>query len=97
MDFIEGAWRSRGGQAFLALYSTYTDSKGEMHSRIVPTLALGSMVTTTRNDVQYVVTEFGVARLKGFDLRRRVKELISIAHPDFRDWLKSEAQRLKYI
>lgn len=97
MDFIEGAWRSKGGQAFLALYSTYTDSKGEMHSRIVPTLALGSMVTTTRNDVQYVVTEYGVARLKGFDLRRRVKALISIAHPDFRDWLKSEAQRLKYI
>ncbi len=97
VDFIEGAWRSKGGQAFLALYSTYTDKGGEMHSRIVPTLSPGSMITTTRNDVQYIVTEYGVAWLKGFDLKRRVKELIKIAHPDFRDWLESEARKLNYL
>jgi len=97
MDFVEGAWRSRGGQAFLALYSTYTTKDGEMKSRIAPTLSPGSMITTTRNDVQYIVTEYGIARLKGFDIKRRVKELISIAHPDFRDWLSFEAGKLKYI
>lgn len=97
MDFTEGTWRSNGGQAFLALYSTYKDKSGVMHSSIVPTLTPGSMVTTTRNDVQYVVTEFGIARLKGFDLRQRVKDLVRIAHPDFRDWLMEEARKLKYI
>jgi 4-hydroxybutyrate CoA-transferase len=97
MDFTEGAWRSNGGQAFLALYSTYKDKSGILHSSIVPTLTPGAMVTTTRNDVQYVVTEFGVARLKGFDLRQRVKDLVRIAHPDFRDMLMEEARKLKYI
>ncbi|MBP1762208.1 MAG: acetyl-CoA hydrolase [Firmicutes bacterium] len=97
MDFTEGTWRSNGGQAFLALYSTYKDKSGKLHSSIVPTLTPGSMVTTTRNDVQYVVTEYGVAWLKGFDLRQRVKELVRIAHPDFRDQLMEEARKLKYI
>lgn len=97
MDFMEGAWRSKGGKAFLALYSTFTDKSGEVKSRICPTLSLGSMVTTTRNDVQYVVTEYGVADLKGYDLRKRVKDLINIAHPDFRDWLTFEAKKLNYI
>jgi acyl-CoA hydrolase len=97
MDFTEGAWRSNGGQAFLACYSTYKDKSGVMHSSIVPTLTPGSMVTTTRNDVQYVVTEYGVARLKGFNLRQRVKDLVRIAHPDFRDMLMEEARKLKYI
>ncbi|NLV21246.1 MAG: hypothetical protein GXY49_04585 [Syntrophomonadaceae bacterium] len=59
---------SNGGQSFLALYSTYKDKSGVMHSRIVPTLTPGPVVTTTRNDVQYVVTEYGVAWLKGFNL-----------------------------
>lgn len=53
--------------------------------------------TVSRTDVQYVVTEYGVAFLKGQNLRTRVKELIRIAHPDFRDWLKFEARRLNYI
>jgi 4-hydroxybutyrate CoA-transferase len=97
MDFMEGAWRSKGGKAFLALYSTYTDKSGEVKSRICPTLSPGSMVTTTRNDVQYVVTEYGVADLKGYDLRKRIKDIINIAHPDFRDWLTFEAKKLNYI
>lgn len=97
MDFTEGAWRSKNGKAFLALYSTYKDKNGVMHSSITPTLTPGSMVTTTRNDVQYVVTEYGVAWLKGFNLRQRVKDLVRIAHPDFRDQLMEEARKLKYI
>lgn len=97
MDFTEGAWRSKGGQAYLALYSTYEDKDGVVHSRIQPTLSPGSMVTTTRNDVQYIVTEYGVARLKGFDLRQRVKALVAIAHPDFRDWLEFEARKLNFL
>jgi len=97
MDYTEGAWRSRGGKAFLALYSTYTNKSGEMISRVVPNLAPGSMVTTTRNDVQYIVTEYGVAYLKGLNMKKRVEELIRIAHPDFRDQLRFEAKQLKYL
>lgn len=98
MDFVEGAWRSKGGKAFLALYSTYEDkTTGELKSRIVPTLTPGAYVTTTRNDTQYVVTEYGVAYLKGYNMRDRVKSLIRIAHPDFRDWLTFEAKKLNYI
>lgn len=97
MDFIEGAWRSKGGKAFLATYSTYRDNKGELHSKIVPMLPAGAQVTTPRGDVQYVVTEYGVAYLKGQHLRKRVEELISVAHPDFRDWLRWEARKLNYI
>jgi len=97
MDFIEGAWRSKGGKAFLATYSTYQDKEGNLHSKILPTLTPGAQVTTTRGDVQYVVTEFGIAYLKGQNLRKRIEELINIAHPDFRDWLRFEAKRLNYL
>jgi acyl-CoA hydrolase len=97
MDFTEGAWKSNGGKAFLALYSTYKDKSGVLHSSIVPSLTPGSMVTTTRNDVQYVVTEYGVAWLKGFSLRQRVKDLVRIAHPDFREELLEGAKKLHYI
>lgn len=97
IDFTEGAWRSRGGKAFLALYSTYSTKSGELKSRIVPDLAQGALVTTTRNDVQYVVTEYGVAYLKGSNLRKRAASLIRIAHPDFRDQLSFEAKRLHYL
>ena len=98
IDFIEGAWRSKGGKAILALYSTYEEKDtGELKSRITPLLKPGSFVTTGRNDVQYIVTEYGVAQLKGLNMRTRVRALIEIAHPDFRDWLTSEAKRLKYL
>lgn len=97
MDFIEGAWRSKGGKAFLALYSTYVDkTTGEMKSRIVPKLEKGALITTTRNDTQYIVTEYGVAYLKGYNLRERAKALINIAHPDFRDWLLAETRKMNY-
>ncbi|HNX24699.1 MAG TPA: acetyl-CoA hydrolase/transferase C-terminal domain-containing protein [Spirochaetota bacterium] len=98
IDFIEGAWRSKGGKAILALYSTYEKKDtGELKSRIVPLLTSGAFVTTGRNDVQYIVTEYGVAQLKGLNMRNRVEALISVSHPDFRDWLRSEAKKLKYL
>jgi acyl-CoA hydrolase len=97
MDFMEGAWRSKGGQAFLAMYSTFETKDGELRSRIVPSLQANAMVTTTRNDVQYIVTEYGVAWLKGFNLKQRAEALIKVAHPDFRDWLEFEARKLHYL
>lgn len=96
-DFVRGSWLSRGGKSFLACYATYTDKTGNLQSKIVPTLTPGSVVTVTRPDVQYVVTEYGIAYLKGQTLRTRVERLIQVAHPDFRDWLRSEAKRLLYI
>lgn len=96
-DLVRATWMSRGGKSFLACYSTYTDKEGNLHSKIVPTLTSGGVVTVTRPDVQYVVTEYGIADLKGQTLRTRVERLIQIAHPDFRDWLRSEARLLNLI
>jgi 4-hydroxybutyrate CoA-transferase len=92
LDFIYGASRSRGGVPVIALPSTAKD-----FSRIVTTLKLGAGVITTRNHVRYVVTEFGVADLYGRTIRERAQALINIAHPDFRDELTTEAQKLNYI
>lgn len=94
VDFIRGAARSKGGLPIIAFQSTAKDGK---LSRIVPTLKEGAGVVTTRNDVHYVVTEFGVASLHGKTVRQRTKELINIAHPSFRDDLTREAQALGYI
>jgi len=88
VDFIRGAAHSKGGKPIIALPSTAKD--GEM-SRIVPYLKKGAGVVTTRADVKYVVTEFGVAFLHGKNLQERTKALINIAHPDFRDELTKEA------
>ena len=90
VDFVRGAARSKGGKPIIALPSTARDGKV---SRIVDTLAEGSGVVTTRADVHYVVTEYGVARLFGKSLRERAQELIAIAHPDFRAELKTAARR----
>jgi acyl-CoA hydrolase len=97
LDFVQGAVRSRGGKSFLTLYSTYTDKKGNLQSRIVPRLSDGATVTVPRTDVQYVVSEYGVASLKGKHIRQRVEEIINIAHPDFRDQLRFEARRMNFI
>ncbi len=93
-DFVQAAAQSRGGKSFLATYSTYTDKEGNLQSKIVP--VLNNFVTISRMDVQYVVTEYGIAYLKDKSLKNRVNELTAIAHPDFRDWLKSEAKRFKF-
>lgn len=87
-DFIRGAAHSRGGKPIIALPST---ALGGSISRIVPVLDPGAGVTTSRNDVHYVVTEYGVAQLFGRSVRQRAEALISIAHPDFRDGLGQSA------
>lgn len=97
VDFVRSAWKSKGGKSFLACYSTYKDKDGNLKSKILPALTPGAVVTTTRTDVQYVVTEYGIAFLKGQSVRKRAERLIQIAHPDFRDWLRFEAKRMNYI
>ena len=94
VDFIRGAARSRGGRPIIALPSTA--KKGAL-SRIVATLKPGSGVVTSRADVHYVVTEYGVAELFGRNLRERAEALIGIAHPDFRDPLYEEARERKLL
>ncbi|MFH1369964.1 MAG: GNAT family N-acetyltransferase [Planctomycetota bacterium] len=94
VDFIRGAARSRGGKAIIAMPSTARS--GEV-SRIVPHLTEGAGVVTTRGDVHYVVTEYGVAYLHGKSIRERVLDLINIAHPKFRTGLIQAAKAQKYI
>ena len=90
-DFVRAANRSRGGKAFIVLPST---AKNDTLSRIVPTLSPGTHVTTSKNDVDHVVTEYGVARLRGKSAGQRAAALIAIAHPQFRDELAAQARRL---
>ena len=92
VDFVRGAARSDGGRAIIALPSTA--KKGAV-SRIVPKISDGAAVTTMRADVDYVVTEHGVAHLKGKSLHQRAKALIDIAHPDFRDQIAEECTALR--
>lgn len=92
LDFVQASGLSKGGKAFICTYSTYTDKEGKLQSKIVPTL--DNIVSVGRKDVQYVVTEYGIAYLKNSSIKSRMKKLIAIAHPDFRDWLKFEAKKL---
>jgi acyl-CoA hydrolase len=94
LDFMRGAGRSRGGKAIIALPST---AKGGTVSRIVPVLDPGAGVVTPRSDVQYVVTEHGVAYLKGKTLRQRAAALIAIADPKFRVWLYEAAAGVRSV
>ena len=90
VDFVRGANLSKGGRAIMAMPST---AGGGTVSKIVPFLDQGAEVTTSRNDVNYVVTEYGISQLRGKTLRQRADELIAIAHPDFRAQLRAEAAR----
>lgn len=90
-DFVRAANRSKGGKAFIVLPST---AKHDSISRIVPTLCAGTHVTTSKNDINYVVTEYGVAQLRGKTAKQRALALIDIAHPDFREFLREEACRM---
>ncbi|MEO5900174.1 MAG: acetyl-CoA hydrolase/transferase C-terminal domain-containing protein [Ilumatobacteraceae bacterium] len=92
-DFARGAMYSPGGQGFVVLHST---THAGAVSKIVPQLATGDVVTTIKNTVDKVVTEFGVAELRGRSIRARATALISIAHPDHRAHLRHEAERLGY-
>ena len=91
-DFVRAANRSRGGKAFIVLPST---ARNDTVSRIVPVLSPGTHVSTGKNEVNYVVTEYGVARLRGQSARQRAAALVAIAHPRFRDELREQAQRLR--
>jgi acyl-CoA hydrolase len=93
-DFVRAANRSRGGKAFIVLPST---AKGDSISRIVPMLTPGTHVSTSKNDINYVVTEFGVAQLRGKSAGQRAREMIAIAHPTFRPELTQAAQRMNLL
>lgn len=93
LDFVRGAFDA-GGKSIIAFYST---AKGGEVSRVVPTLTPGAAVTTPRTDVHYVVSEFGVARLKGRSTRERAQALISLAHPKFREELTRSASEMGYL
>lgn len=90
-DFIRSANRSKGGKGIICMPST---AKNDTISRIAPVLSPGTHVSTSKNDINYVVTEYGVAQLRGKTARDRTRELIGIAHPKFRDELKDEAKRM---
>lgn len=94
LDFVLGAYLSKGGKSFICCSSTYTDRNGVMHSRIRPTLSPGSAVTATRACVQYLATEHGMVNLKGLSTWQRAEAIISIAHPAFRDELIRDAERM---
>jgi acetyl-CoA hydrolase len=94
LDFVRGASRSKGGKAIIALPST---TQNGLINRIVPALKTGAGVTTTRNDVHYVVTEYGVADLYGRTIAQRAQALINIAHPNFREPLLAFAHEQRYL
>lgn len=94
VDFVRAANRSNGGKAFIVLPST---AKGGTVSRIAPVLSPGTHVTTSKNDINYVVTEYGVAQLRGKTAGQRAEALIGIAHPDFRGELRDAAKRMNLL
>ena len=93
-DFVRAANRSKGGKAFIVLPAT---AKNDTLSRIVPVLSPGTHVSTGKNEINYVVTEFGVAQLRGKSAKQRAQELIAIAHPNFRAELAEQASRMKLL
>ena len=97
LDYVRGARWSNGGKSFLTLPSVFTDKTGERCSTIGLTLPAGSIVTTPRADVHYIVTEYGAADLQDEPVDVRAKRLIEIAHPDYRDQLLFEAKSAGYI
>jgi acyl-CoA hydrolase len=94
VDFVRAANRSRGGKAIIVLPST---AKDDSISRIVPTLTPGTHVSTGKNDINYVVTEYGVAQLRGKCAKQRAQALIAIAHPAFRETLAAQARQLHLL
>jgi acyl-CoA hydrolase len=90
LQFVRGAYASKGGKSFICLASTY-DKRGARRSRIVLDLTPGNIVTTPRSDMMYVVTEYGIANLKGKSVSERARAIIGLAHPDFREGLEREA------
>ena len=97
VQFIWGSKFAKNGTNILAINSTFKDRDGNLRSKIMPTFPENTIVTTSRNDVQYVVTEFGVAMLRYKSIMERTRALINVAHPDFRDELKFEAKKKGWL
>ncbi len=93
-DFARGAFNSPGGKSFIAFYST---ARGGDISRVVPMLSPGAAVTTPRQEVHYLVSEYGCALIKGKSVPERAKAIIGLAHPKYRDMLTEEAKKLRYL
>ncbi len=91
MQFVRGAYASKGGKSFICMSSTY-ERAGVRKSRVVLSLTPGNIATAPRSDMMYVVTEFGKINLKGKSILERATAMISLAHPDFRDDLEREAR-----
>ena len=95
LDFVLGAYLSKGGKSFICLSSTFFNKKtGQLESRIRPTLENGSIVTDTRANIHYLCTEYGCVNLKGLTTWEKAEALISVAHPDFREDLIKEAEKM---
>ncbi len=95
LDFVLGAYLAKGGKSFICCSSTFKDKDGNLKSRILPTLIQGSIVTATRANVHYLVTEYGKVNLKGLSTWAKCEAIISIAHPAFREELIQKAQEMK--
>lgn len=95
LDFVLGAYLSKGGKSFICLSSTMKNKDGSLVSRIIPTLKEGSIATATRANTHFVVTEYGKVNLKGLSAWQRAEKLIGIAHPDFREELIKQAEKNK--
>ena len=95
LDFVLGAYLSKGGKSFICCSSTYKTKDGQVKSRILPTLNPGSIVTDTRANTHFLVTEYGIVNIKGLSTWEKAEAIISIAHPDFRDELIAEAEKMK--
>ena len=94
MDFVRAANRSKGGKSFIVLPST---AKSDTISRVVPVLSPGTHLTTSKNDINYVVTEYGIAQLRGKTAKQRALAMIAITHPDFRQELREVAKQMRLL
>ena len=95
LDFLEGAFRSKGGKGFICLASTHAKKDGTLKSNIVPCISAGSTASAPRTQTQYIATEYGVANLAGLSLRERAEAMVAIAHPDFRAELSEYAKQFR--
>lgn len=99
LDFVDGAFQSRGGVSIIATQAVAKpkSGQGQAISKIAPQITPGGIITTPRSCADYVVTEYGIAKIKGQSIRKRVKNLIRVAHPDFREELEWEAKQRNFI